>query len=158
MRQVVPGSSVSIVLKADQRTGREVQGIVQDLLTRGDHPRGIKVRLQDGRVGRVQRMTGSNALVDTAAIGNAESFQDEPELSPRPEFRMVFKEPKRSGTKTLSEPSSENVANRCTSVEAPLLVGSAIVVCPICSNFEGDEAAVSYHVERHLSGEIEGPD
>ncbi|KAK5171864.1 uncharacterized protein LTR77_003500 [Saxophila tyrrhenica] len=54
--QVVPGAAVSIVLKADQPTGREVQGTVKDLLTRGEHPRGIKVRLQDGKVGRVQRM------------------------------------------------------------------------------------------------------
>jgi len=54
--QVIPGAPVSIVLKVDQPSGHEVQGIVAELLTRGDHPRGIKVRLQDGRVGRVQRM------------------------------------------------------------------------------------------------------
>ncbi|KAK6212438.1 hypothetical protein LQW54_005212 [Pestalotiopsis sp. IQ-011] len=57
VRQVVPGAGVSIVLKADQRTGREVQGVVKDVLTRGDHHRGIKVRLADGRIGRVQRMS-----------------------------------------------------------------------------------------------------
>lgn len=56
IRQVVSGAAVSIVLKADQRTGREVQGVVRDVLTRGDHHRGIKVRLTDGRIGRVQRM------------------------------------------------------------------------------------------------------
>lgn len=55
--QVVPGANVSIVLKADQRTGRQVQGTVKDLLTRGNHPRGIKVRLADGRIGRVQGLT-----------------------------------------------------------------------------------------------------
>ncbi|RYO98100.1 hypothetical protein DL765_010934 [Monosporascus sp. GIB2] len=58
--EVVPGAHVSIVLKADQRTGREVQGIVRDVLTRGDHHRGIKVRLADGRIGRVQRMASGN--------------------------------------------------------------------------------------------------
>ena len=57
---VQPGASVSIVLKADQRTGRQVSGIVQDLLTRGNHPRGIKVRLADGRIGRVQQMSGGS--------------------------------------------------------------------------------------------------
>ncbi|KAK0106851.1 hypothetical protein ONS95_003573 [Cadophora gregata] len=56
IQQVIPGSAVSIVLKVDQPTGRQVQGTVAELLTRGNHPRGIKVRLQDGRVGRVQRM------------------------------------------------------------------------------------------------------
>lgn len=64
--QVVPGAPVSIVLKVDQPTGDEVQGIVAELLTRGDHPRGIKVRLQDGRVGRVQRMVSE----ETAKAGS----------------------------------------------------------------------------------------
>lgn len=48
-----PGTPVSIVLKCDQGSGREVQGFVGELLTRGDHPRGVKVRLGDGRVGYV---------------------------------------------------------------------------------------------------------
>ena len=48
------GSPVNIVLKADQRTGRLTTGHVAELLTRGDHPRGVKVRLGDGQVGRVQ--------------------------------------------------------------------------------------------------------
>ncbi|KAI2619899.1 hypothetical protein GGR54DRAFT_107615 [Hypoxylon sp. NC1633] len=52
--EVIPGATVNIVLKADQRTGREVSGTVRDVLTRGDHHRGIKVRLTDGRIGRVQ--------------------------------------------------------------------------------------------------------
>ncbi|KAH7407987.1 hypothetical protein BKA64DRAFT_436439 [Cadophora sp. MPI-SDFR-AT-0126] len=66
IQQVIPGSSVSIVLKIDQPTGRQVQGTVAELLTRGDHPRGIKVRLQDGRVGRVQRM----ASEEEARVGS----------------------------------------------------------------------------------------
>ena len=55
-REVVPGVGVSVVLKVDQPTGRQVQGIVADVLTSGNHPHGIKVRLQDGRVGRVQQI------------------------------------------------------------------------------------------------------
>ncbi|KAL1838828.1 hypothetical protein VTJ49DRAFT_2185 [Mycothermus thermophilus] len=61
IRQVIPGALVNIVLKADQPTGRTVQGVVGQLLTRGNHPRGIKVRLTDGRVGRVQSMAGAAA-------------------------------------------------------------------------------------------------
>lgn len=69
IQQVVPGASVSIVLKIDQQTGRQVQGSVAELLTRGNHPRGIKVRLQDGRVGRVQRMaTGEEACAGSAGL------------------------------------------------------------------------------------------
>ncbi|KAH8680773.1 hypothetical protein BX600DRAFT_504529 [Xylariales sp. PMI_506] len=71
--QVVPGAFVSIVLKADQRTGREVQGVVRDVLTRGDHHRGIKVRLIDGRIGRVQRMAATAAaLPHPGAAANLE--------------------------------------------------------------------------------------
>jgi uncharacterized repeat protein (TIGR03833 family) len=73
--QVVPGAAVSIVLKADQRTGREVQGVVKDVLTRGDHHRGIKVRLTDGRIGRVQRMDdgGSGSSIGPAGTDNSDA-------------------------------------------------------------------------------------
>jgi uncharacterized repeat protein (TIGR03833 family) len=51
---------VAIVLKQDQRTGRRTVGVVKDLLTNSaTHPRGIKVRLADGQVGRVQEVMES---------------------------------------------------------------------------------------------------
>jgi len=53
------GQRVSIVLKQDQRTGKRTEGIVKDLLTKSpNHPHGIKVRLEDGQVGRVQEILG----------------------------------------------------------------------------------------------------
>lgn len=49
------GLAVSIVLKKDQRSGKLTCGIVKDILTSAPfHSRGIKVRLEDGQVGRVQ--------------------------------------------------------------------------------------------------------
>jgi uncharacterized repeat protein (TIGR03833 family) len=43
-----------VVKKEDQRTGVETRGIVQRLLTNAEyHPRGIKVMLVDGTVGRI---------------------------------------------------------------------------------------------------------
>ncbi|MFD3257707.1 YwbE family protein [Paenibacillus lentus] len=49
------GLTVDIVLKKDQATGRLTRGIVKDILTNSaNHPHGIKVRLQDGQVGRVK--------------------------------------------------------------------------------------------------------
>lgn len=49
------GLEVDIVLKADQRTGKLTRGVVKDILTKSSfHPHGIKVRLEDGSVGRVQ--------------------------------------------------------------------------------------------------------
>lgn len=54
---IKPGLRVSIVLKEDQRSGKLTEGIVKDILTNSSfHPRGIKVRLQNGQVGRVQEI------------------------------------------------------------------------------------------------------
>ncbi len=51
------GLSVAIVLKQDQRSGILTEGIVRDILTKSPkHPHGIKVRLMDGQVGRVQKI------------------------------------------------------------------------------------------------------
>lgn len=51
------GLKVNIVLKQDQRTGKLTQGVVKDILTNSaTHPHGIKVRLTDGQVGRVQEI------------------------------------------------------------------------------------------------------
>jgi uncharacterized repeat protein (TIGR03833 family) len=51
---IYPGLEVDIILKKDQRSGKLTRGIVKDLLTSsGYHSRGIKVRLEDGQVGRV---------------------------------------------------------------------------------------------------------
>ncbi len=56
-KDIHPGLKVSIVLKQDQRTGKLTSGIVKDILTKSAfHPHGIKVRLVDGQIGRVQRI------------------------------------------------------------------------------------------------------
>jgi uncharacterized repeat protein (TIGR03833 family) len=53
-KDVYPGLAVNIILKKDQRTGKLTEGIVANLLTSASyHSRGIKVRLEDGQVGRV---------------------------------------------------------------------------------------------------------
>jgi uncharacterized repeat protein (TIGR03833 family) len=59
-KDIRPGITVSIVLKQDQRTGKLTRGIVKDILTNSaTHPHGIKVRLTDGQVGRVQQIEES---------------------------------------------------------------------------------------------------
>ena len=48
---------VEVVLKKDQRTGALTRGKVAEILTNSSfHPHGIKVRIEDGRVGRVQNI------------------------------------------------------------------------------------------------------
>ena len=59
MSQLRQGVKVNVVLKADQRSGRLTTGHVSDILTKGDHPRGIKVRLTDGQIGRVQSLAST---------------------------------------------------------------------------------------------------
>jgi uncharacterized repeat protein (TIGR03833 family) len=55
--QIRRGLRVAIVQKADQETGALTEGVVRDILTSSpEHPRGIKVRLESGEVGRVRRI------------------------------------------------------------------------------------------------------
>jgi uncharacterized repeat protein (TIGR03833 family) len=51
------GLKVLMVLKTDQQSGKLTEGIVKDILTKSSvHPHGIKVRLEDGQVGRVKEI------------------------------------------------------------------------------------------------------
>ena len=57
------GQEVEIVLKADQRTGELTRGRVQEILTNSAfNPHGIKVRLADGQVGRIQNIFSPDDL------------------------------------------------------------------------------------------------
>jgi uncharacterized repeat protein (TIGR03833 family) len=151
LQQVRQGAFVSIVLKQDQPTGREVQGTVQDLLTRGDHPRGIKVRLTDGRVGRVQRM----AIANSASSASLQQQQPPPSnvtawpgLREAPGDDYQNGPPPRSLADFLPVPESDRDNPPVT---APAIFASANARCPICNLFEGDEIAVSRHVEDHFT-------
>jgi uncharacterized repeat protein (TIGR03833 family) len=67
-----PGVLVDIVLKANQRSGILTRGTIANILTRGDHPRGIKVRLQDGQIGRVQKLVpGTSNTIESAGQSSA---------------------------------------------------------------------------------------
>ncbi len=56
-KNIYAGLTVDIVLKKDQGTGKRTRGVVKDILTKSPaHPRGIKVRLIDGQIGRVQEI------------------------------------------------------------------------------------------------------
>ena len=54
---IKPGMTVDIVLKKDQPTGKLTRGVGARLLTKSPtHPHGIKVKLEDGQVGRVKQI------------------------------------------------------------------------------------------------------
>ena len=58
-KDIYPGLEVEIILKKNQRSGNRTRGIVQALLTSSAfHTRGIKVRLEDGQIGRVIEIIG----------------------------------------------------------------------------------------------------
>ncbi len=51
------GSHVEVVEKQNQRSGELTEGFVETILTKSkNHPHGIKVRLEDGTVGRVKKI------------------------------------------------------------------------------------------------------
>ncbi|KAJ3829684.1 hypothetical protein F5880DRAFT_1470073 [Lentinula raphanica] len=171
VRQVVSGAYVSIVLKIDQPTGRQVQGIVAEVLTSGDHPRGIKVRLVDGRVGRVQRMVtemearaGSVGLSDLGRNGDTHvQHISRPAIrTDRTRLDTQHNLQEESGTRTplqfnlgdflphdLSPPikESEEFDLSCFNQISHVTLHT----CPVCYEFEGDEIAVSHHVNSHFS-------
>jgi uncharacterized repeat protein (TIGR03833 family) len=55
--KIKPGLHVLILLKKDQRSGKVTEGIIKDVLTKSPtHPHGIKVRLESGEIGRVNKV------------------------------------------------------------------------------------------------------
>lgn len=161
LSQVVPGASVYIVLKEDQPTGRETPGVVQDILTNGNHPRGIKVRLRNGQVGRVQRMrTEAEASVPGPANPSVGS---KPSSSARGggatgaggRFTHRYTDVRNDdyfadGPPPRSLADFMPAASQDVADTEPVASGPT-VNCPICEAFEGDEAAVTHHIEQaHL--------
>ncbi|KAF4979888.1 hypothetical protein FZEAL_3999 [Fusarium zealandicum] len=146
VQQVIPGASVFIILKEDQPTGEETQGIVQDMLTRGNHPRGIKVRLRDGQVGRVQRMGNTSSAAAPAENTRAQT--------PSSGFTMRYTDV-RLDDEFASEPPPRSLADYMPALNEGAGNASAAVEtvkCPFCEAFEGDETAVTHHIEQqHLS-------
>ncbi|KAL4968215.1 YwbE family protein [Aspergillus stella-maris] len=155
-KEVVPGAYVNIVLKADQPTGRTVAGTVGTLLTRGNHPRGIKVRLTDGRVGRVQSIgpgggsEGSEhpSVSAVASSRRAISAQEVPseEIGLDAYITQPRQRGKRKGKNGGNNQEEHEETRQQENVE-PL----PTVICPVCGDFTGDEAAVAHHVSNHFA-------
>ncbi|PQE28384.1 Major facilitator superfamily domain general substrate transporter protein [Rutstroemia sp. NJR-2017a BBW] len=209
-----PGvTRVSIVLKQDQGTGREVQGVVGEILTRGEHPRGVKVRLRDGRVGRVQGVLqgeGEGGVEGSGDGGGEElrvgedgergageggrgrgrgrrgrgggfldrrygDFRQDEIAEPAADAGVSLEDyvvvkgrgkGKKGGRRGSADPgveggSGERVEGggleegngeemRDTGTAASAGFTSAMSVCPVCGEFEGDEMAVAHHVNGHF--------
>jgi uncharacterized repeat protein (TIGR03833 family) len=175
-RQVVTGAAVFVVLKQDQPTGREMQGIVQDVLSHGNHPRGMKVRLRSGQVGRVQRMDdrGSSGPPSEGSGGGGVGGGGGAVSSSSSRFTMRYTDVRREEEEFPSEPPPRGLADFMptfgelpeesvraslqgyeldnTGTGAAAVFAGAVAKCPFCEAFEGDEAAVTYHIDQeHLT-------
>ena len=59
--------NVLVELKEDQGTGKLTSGVVKTILSGGKtHPHGIMVELEDGQIGRVKQISGTNSLLITS--------------------------------------------------------------------------------------------
>ena len=173
VREVVPGANVNIILKKDQPTGRTVSGTVQDVLTRGNHPRGIKVRLSDGRVGRVQTMAAAGASTQEGLPASSEAGETQPypsgsgrrphrrrndEWQAPPESQVGLDayvrepRPKKRGRRNGGQGGNAGDGSTGASEEPGVAANTSgtSLTCPVCGEFEGDEAAVSHHVSGHF--------
>lgn len=179
IRDVLPGAQVNIVLKADQPTGRTVSGTVSQLLTRGNHPRGIKVRLADGRVGRVQSMEGGGATaVSQAPLGfNTQTNFDGPPAAAayggrrQPyDIRTEEQPTQQIGLEAYIKPAKKRGRGKGRSTQSAASEGATggdsagafgdagdqpspeheESTCPVCGDFRGDAAALTHHVQSHF--------
>lgn len=108
--------------------------------------------MRDGRIGRVQRM--SSASQTTSQQPGAGAGQGQPKVH-MPQYHDVRNDdyPSEPPPRTLFDflpPQEDNSAAEPSTASEGLTFSSATVKCPICGNFEGDEAAVSHHVDEHL--------
>ncbi|KAE8375038.1 hypothetical protein BDV26DRAFT_268683 [Aspergillus bertholletiae] len=158
-REVVPGAPVNIILKADQPTGRTVSGTIADVLTRGNHPRGIKVRLTDGRVGRVQSMGTAGSSYPpaqgqrtgrAAAASEADSLPSQ-NIGLDAYMVTTSARPRRRGPRQhLDNHDDDDEQQQQLQLQQPVHDAS-VVTCPVCGDFEGDEIAVAHHVAAHFA-------
>ncbi|PYI07744.1 hypothetical protein BO78DRAFT_442646 [Aspergillus sclerotiicarbonarius CBS 121057] len=137
-REVIPGAAVHIILKKDQPTGRTVSGTVAEVLTRGNHPRGIKVRLVDGRVGRVQSLSSGGEAPEErigldAYVTNSGGRQRG-----------------RGNRGRGGQGEGQGPSQGQSQGQGHGDFEYGIVTCPVCGQFEGDEAAVAHHVAGHF--------
>jgi hypothetical protein len=148
---------------------------VVDLLTRGDHPRGVKVRLRDGRVGRVQKLVtpeegesgerlvggaGANLGRDGSGGGSGRGGGGfgmrggRIERDIRDEDEYLYDE-SRSGASVSNDglfKALEAADQRHREERRGAGEQEEIATCPVCGEFEGDESAVAHHVEGHFGG------
>jgi uncharacterized repeat protein (TIGR03833 family) len=118
-----------VIQKQDQGTGRRTSGIVSEILTNSaSHPRGIKVRLVDGTVGRIAGASQETNDTYGGSAANEDHYtEDRP---PRPSLAdFMVLPPSLPPSRTINSTSAteEWACPACTFVNSGLLPE-----CEIC--------------------------
>lgn len=82
-RKPKPGDKVFVIQKKDYGTDDYVEGVVKDVLTsRENHPRGHKVRLTNGVIGRVQKFSDQKDAVPRQPKYERKDYTEQEEVLP----------------------------------------------------------------------------
>jgi len=85
------GTTTSVIQKHDQGTGRLTSGTIAEILTNSSyHPRGIKVRLADGTVGRISSSDHEEYRPGFASTARLYDNDDDDNGSSRPRQRPTL--------------------------------------------------------------------
>lgn len=151
MTEIQPGVHVNIILKADQRSGKLTRGQVSDILTRGNHPRGIKVRLKDGQIGRVQSLASAGSSIgdepviipskenaEARARSTQDDYRGETEPAATTSLLDYVKPPKQKKEKAgnVSQPSGAMTTQQLLEMEFPGL--DSALIAAILSDHDSD--------------------
>ena len=89
-RQIKQGSGVWIETKEDQGTGKLTEGIVDQILTRlNTHTHGIMVRLENGSIGRVKKITGASRMQKPKNPSKTVSIRRSEQKSKYPKQKII---------------------------------------------------------------------
>jgi uncharacterized repeat protein (TIGR03833 family) len=136
------GSHVSVIQKQDQPTGRLTAGTVAEILTNSEfHPRGIKVRLTDGTVGRISTgVGGATAEPMHASHPGAAAEASETLTRPAPslaDFISFPVLPPTSTTRSAAADATTAVAEEQTSWACPVCTfanSGFLTDCEMCQS------------------------
>jgi len=127
--QIKKGLDVSIETKENQGTGKLTHGTVKDILTSGQaHPHGIKVRLEDGSVGRVKQIGKNENIQDKITFTDLEKKEIPKTEDQHNEFKEFYQYDRK--IPDLDKPAIEGLKR---SVQERL----ATAVCSFGNSYEG---------------------
>ena len=130
--QIAIGSRVWIETKQNQGTGELTEGIVKEILTHAkSHPHGIKVRLDEDRIGRVKRINSARESVPTA-----KGFVDlhKIEIPDRENMENEFKETFQYDRRMANHAQNERAINGMK-YNGPVVLAKAI--CSLGNSYAG---------------------